>query len=78
MIDFARSPRVPPIFIDWGVRLQHRIDDWPRLFDIVFAGTKRKDAPESKSKVISLEERAKVTEALEAILDEGGQQTVSN
>ena len=28
--------------------------------------------PESESKVISLEERAKVTEALEAILDEGG------
>ena len=28
--------------------------------------------PESESKVISLEERAKVTEALEAILDDGG------
>jgi hypothetical protein len=55
-----------------GVRLQHRIDDWPRLFDIVFGGTKRKDAPGSESKVISLEERAKVTEALKAILDEGG------
>ena len=72
LIDFARSPRVRPIFIDWGVRLQHRIDDWPRLFDIVFGGTKRKDAPGSESKVISLEERAKVTEALKAILDEGG------
>jgi hypothetical protein len=55
-----------------GVRPQNRIDDWPRLFDIFFAGKKRKDAPASESKVISLEERAKVTEALEAILDEGG------
>lgn len=36
------------------------------------AATKRKDAPASESKVISLEQRAKVTEALEAILDEGG------
>ena len=54
MIDFARSPRVRPIFIDWGVRLQHRIDDWPRLFDIVFGGTKTKDASGSESKVISL------------------------
>ncbi|MGA8479679.1 MAG: hypothetical protein WB696_17115, partial [Chthoniobacterales bacterium] len=54
-----------------GVHPQHRIGDWPRLFDIVFAGKKRKDAPASESKVISLEERAKVTEAVEAILDEG-------
>lgn len=73
LFDRLRSfPTVRFIFIDWGVRLQHRIDDWPRLFDIVFAATKRKDAPASESKVISLEERAKVTEALEAILDEGG------
>ena len=42
-------------------------------------GHKKKGCtPSSESKVISLEERAKVTEALEAILREGGQQTVSN
>jgi hypothetical protein len=33
---------------------------------------KKKDAPVPESKVISLEERAKITEALKAILDEGG------
>ena len=50
MIDFGRFPRVRAIFIDWGVRLQHRIDDWPRLFDIVFGGTKRKMHPGERVK----------------------------
>ena len=44
---------------------------WPRLFDISRT-QKERIRPESESKVISPEERAKVTEALEAILDEGG------
>jgi len=35
-------------------------------------GHKKKGCTRAEGKVISLEERAKVTEALEAILDEGG------
>jgi hypothetical protein len=44
LIDLIWSPRVRLVLIDGGARFQHRIDDSPRLFDIVFAGKQRRVA----------------------------------
>ena len=44
-IDFRRAPGAGLVFVDGRARLQHRIDDTPRLRDIVLARKQRGVAP---------------------------------